>query len=291
MRRAFSVLALAALATSILAAIAGSALAREQQPGPGDVVTATFELTVVGQLPPGTRFFGVVARGQMAEAYVQLTDPDGDGVFTASVPVARGVQRGVGIDSNENGVNDIVKSFGLVTFDQDKVFSASVSFSQQPGLYIVGTPRDDRLLGENGPDLILGLGGHDAISGAYGDDLVYGGPGDDLIYGGFLVYGGSDDDALYGGSGDDALYGLSLHDLIYGGPGDDLIRGGFGNGDDALYGDLGSDAVHGDDGDDYLYSADDATADLVSGGAGSDLCIVGPEDLPYTSGCDVLYVR
>jgi hypothetical protein len=41
----------------------------------------------------------------------------------------------------------------------------------------------------------------------------------------------------------------------------------------------------------HLYSAGDATADLVSGGAGSDLCVVGPEDLPYTSGCEVLYVQ
>jgi hypothetical protein len=79
------------------------------------------------------------------------------------------------------------------------------------------------------------------------------GPGDDLIYGGFLVYGGPDDDAIYGGSGDDAIYG--------------------------------------DDGDDYLYAAGDGIADLLSGGGGSDLCIVGPEDLAHTSGCEVLYVQ
>jgi Ca2+-binding RTX toxin-like protein len=61
-----------------------------------------------------------------------------------------------------------------------------------------------------------------------------------------------------------------------------LICGGFGNGDDAIYG---------DDGDDYLYAADDGIADLLSGGGGSDLCVVGPEDLAYTSGCEVSYVQ
>jgi Ca2+-binding RTX toxin-like protein len=75
------------------------------------------------------------------------------------------------------------------------------------------------------------------------------------------------------------------------GPGNDLIRGGFGNGADALYGGPGSDAVYGDDGDDYLYAAGEGIADLVSGGPGSALCVVGPEDLPYTSGCEVLYVQ
>jgi hypothetical protein len=50
----------------------------------------------------------------------------------------------------------------------------------------------------------------------------------------------------------------------------------------AIYGGLGSDAIYGDDGDDYLYAA---------GGDGSDPCVVGPEDLAYTSGCEVLYVQ
>jgi Ca2+-binding RTX toxin-like protein len=96
-------------------------------------------------------------------------------------------------------------------------------------------------------------------------------------------------DRLFGEHGPDLIKGLGGHDLIYGGYGDDLVRGGAL--DDALYGGPGSDAVYGDEYDDYLYSAGDATADLVSGGAGSDLCVVGPEDLPYTSGCEALYVR
>jgi Ca2+-binding RTX toxin-like protein len=62
-------------------------------------------------------------------------------------------------------------------------------------------------------------------------------------------------------------------------------------GGDALHGGPGSDAAHGDAGDDYLYSAGDSVADLVSGGAGSDLCVVAREDVPYTSGCEALRVQ
>jgi Ca2+-binding RTX toxin-like protein len=302
LRYVFLVLAVAVLMATTLIATVGSAFAQEdQEPPPGETVTVTFELTVVGQPPPNATFWGYLTFEPFG---IRLTDPDGDGVYTRSFDIfPKGdtqpfwIVQGTGtrfsqVSGEQPGEPlTLIKDFGVLTIDQDTTLSASVSFSQEAGRYIVGTSGDDRLLGANGPDLILGLGGNDALAGAYGDDALYGGYGDDLIYGGFLVYGGSDNDALYGGYGDDALYGLSLDDLIYGGYGDDLIRGGFGDGDDALYGGLGSDAIYGDDGDDYLYSAGDDTADLVSGGAGDDLCIVGPEDLLYTSGCEALYVQ
>jgi Ca2+-binding RTX toxin-like protein len=281
----------------------GSASAQEDpEPPPGPTVTVTFVLAVVGQPPPEATFWAYLTFEPFG---IRLTDPDGDGVYTNTftnfpqgdaqpfwMVQGTGTRFSQVFGEQAGEPITILRDFGVLTMDRDTTLSADVSF--QEGRYIVGTPGDDRLLGENGPDLIEGLGGHDAISGAYGDDLVYGGPGDDLIYGGFLVYGGPDDDALYGGDGHDAIYGLSLSDLIYGGYGDDLILGGAL--DDALYGGPGSDAIYGDDlpaeaFDDYLYSAGDGTADLVSGGAGSDLCIVGPEDVPYTSGCEVLYVQ
>jgi len=281
-----------------LIATVGSALAQEDpEPPPGPTVTVTFVLAVAGQPPPEAPFWGYLTFEPFG---IRLTDPDGDGVYTGSFAnfpqgdaqpfwIVQGTRTQFSQVFGEQAGEPItlLKDFGMLTISQDTTLPVAVSFLE--GRYIVGTPWDDRLLGENGPDLIEGLGGHDAISGAYGDDLIYGGPGDDLIYGGFLVYGGPDDDALYGDSGDDAIYGLSLNDLIYGGSGDDLIRGGAL--DDALYGGPGSDAIYGDEHDDYLYSAGDGTADLVSGGAGSDLCIVGPEDLPYTYGCEVLYVQ
>lgn len=303
MRHIFSVLAVAVLMAGALIATVGSALAQEDpEPPPGPTVTVTFVLAVAGEPPPEATFWGYLTFEPFG---IRLTDPEGDGVYTgsfANFPQGDAqpfwIVQGTGTRfSNVFGEQAgdpiaILKDFGVLTIDQDTTLPVAVSFLE--GRYIVGTSWDDRLLGGNGPDLIEGLGGHDAISGAYGDDLIYGGPGDDLIYGGFLVYGGPDDDALYGGSGDDLIAGLSLSDLIYGGYGDDLIRGGAL--DDALYGGPGSDAIYGDDlpfeaFDDYLYSAGDGIADLVSGGAGSDLCIVGPEDLPYTSGCEVLYVQ
>ncbi|QIN77650.1 hypothetical protein GBA65_03040 [Rubrobacter marinus] len=295
-------LAISALVAVTLISAAGTASAQEdQEPPPVETVTVTFELTVVGQPPPNATFWGFLTFEPFG---IRLTDPDGDGVYTGGF---RNFPRGdaqpfwfvQGTGTRFSQVSgerpgepvSILRDLGVRTIDADTTLSAVVSFSGGAGRRIVGTPGDDRLRGENGPDLIEGLDGHDELSGAYGDDLAYGGTGDDLVYGGFLVFGGPDDDALYGGPGDDALYGLSLEDLAHGGPGDDLVRGGFGDGDDALYGGPGSDAVYGDGGDDYLYAADDASADLVSGGAGSDLCVVGTEDLPHTSGCEALRTR
>jgi Ca2+-binding RTX toxin-like protein len=288
LRHIFSVLAVAVLMADALIATVGSALAQEDpQPPPGPTVTVTFVLAVAGQPPPEATFWGYLTFEPFG---IRLTESDGDEIYTGSfanfpqgdaqpfwIVQGTGTRFSQVFGEQAGEPITLLKDFGVWTISQDTTLPVAISFLE--GRYIVGTPWDDRLLGENGPDLIEGLGGHDAISGAYGDDLIYGGP---------------DDDAIYGGSGDDLIAGLSLSDLIYGGYGDDLIRGGAL--DDALYGGPGSDAIYGDElqteaFDDYLYSAGDGTADLVSGGAGSDLCIVGPEDLPYTYGCEMLYVQ
>ncbi len=92
--------------------------------GSEETVTASFELTVEGDPPAGTTFFGEVGLGTRGKS-VQLTDPDGDGVYTGSLKVERGTQRGAWI---EQGTGRLIKDFGLVTFDADKTFSASISF-------------------------------------------------------------------------------------------------------------------------------------------------------------------
>lgn len=103
---------------------------------------AAFELTVEGEPPPGTVFFGVAAITGFGpdSASVQLTDPDGDGTYTGSVEVPRGAQRGVfveqgsGVEENPLGFrypgepSSVVEDYGIVTFDGDKVFSTSASF-------------------------------------------------------------------------------------------------------------------------------------------------------------------
>lgn len=70
--------AVTAAVAALLAAVSASVPAFAQQ----DEVEIRFELTVEGEPPAGTTFFGQY----MAEgATVQLTDPDGDGVYTGSM--------------------------------------------------------------------------------------------------------------------------------------------------------------------------------------------------------------
>lgn len=98
--------------------------------GRADKVTATFELTVVGHAPLGARFFGDVVRGMMTESEEELTDPSDTKVYSGSVQIERGVERGVGIVVRYEGLSDAVEDFGLTAFDQDKVFSSTVSWDQ-----------------------------------------------------------------------------------------------------------------------------------------------------------------
>jgi len=62
---------------------------------------------------------------------------------------------------------------------------------------IVGTERDDEILGTDGNDFIIGLGGDDTIYGGEGRDTILGGGGDDEMA------GGPDDDCIVGGAGAD----------------------------------------------------------------------------------------
>jgi LPXTG-motif cell wall-anchored protein len=92
--------------------------------GGKETVTVYFELTVEGEPPAGTTFFGEAGLGTRGES-VQFTDPDSDGVYTGSLKVKQGTQRGAWI---EQGTGRVIKDFGLVTFDEDKTFSSSISF-------------------------------------------------------------------------------------------------------------------------------------------------------------------
>ena len=56
-------------------------------PSPNRTVTLSFELTVEGEPPEGTEFFGFIpAEGGIS---APLTDPDGDGLYTGSVDVPK----------------------------------------------------------------------------------------------------------------------------------------------------------------------------------------------------------
>ncbi len=129
-------------------------------PPPGeDTVTLSFELTVKGTPPAGTRFFGsAVGEGGPG---VPLTDPDNDGIFTGSVtvprfppglrpvppgtpPVALSV-RIVQVEQGPFGPGEpsVIKDFGVVPLDGDKAFKAKVNFKK--GSVIPEEPTDECL--------------------------------------------------------------------------------------------------------------------------------------------------
>jgi len=113
--------------------------------GPPDrTATLSFELTVEGEPPANTSFFGAVA----AEGCRSAPLTDSDGVYTGSVdvprfppgtatPDAEPVSLPVQIVQADDGAGPcnptrVIRDFGSVPIDGDKTFSASVSFGQAP---------------------------------------------------------------------------------------------------------------------------------------------------------------
>ena len=117
-----------------------------QYGGAGTTATLFFELAVEGEPPADAEFLGLIpAEGGI---FVQLTDPDGDGLYTGSTtvdrfgpgprPVPEGTEpvslpvrivQGPPIGVTALGPEyRVIKDFGTVPIDGDKTFSASVSF-------------------------------------------------------------------------------------------------------------------------------------------------------------------
>jgi hypothetical protein len=114
----------------------------EPGPVPGTTATLTFELTAEGDPPAGASFLGFVpAEGGFR---APLTDPDGDDVYTGSIEVPKFAPGGppepvslpVQIVQTQPGAyhsrDTVLKDFGEVLIDEDKTFSASVSFDEEP---------------------------------------------------------------------------------------------------------------------------------------------------------------
>lgn len=116
-------------------------------PGPPpdeETVTLSFELTVKGTPPEGTRFFGsAVGEGGPG---TPLTDPDGDGVYTGSVTVPRfppglrpvppgtePISLSVRIVQENAGNIEVIRDFGLVPLESDRTFEARVNFRRDRG--------------------------------------------------------------------------------------------------------------------------------------------------------------
>lgn len=153
--------------------------------------------------------------------------------------------------------------------------------------HVIGTSRDDTLLGGKGrntlegadgddiikgvkgTNLLLGQNGDDTITGGSGVDVIEGGKGADTLKGGNesdKISGNSGNDTLRGGKGDDILSGNADNDYLYGDKGDDTLNGG--DGSDELYGDQGQDTLLGGDKNDELFGG--ADSDVLNGGKGND---------------------
>ena len=124
--------------------------------GPVDPVAATFELTVDGEVPAGGLFQGFVGtpRGTaFDEACVgPLLDEDGDGVYVLECSVERDAELPVVLDyTSPEGKNTVVKDFGVVKFDEDKIFSASYSFDGDDGDPVISGDTNDNGGGRTTP--------------------------------------------------------------------------------------------------------------------------------------------
>ncbi len=170
---------------------------------------------------------------------------------------------------------------------------------------VIGTARDDSLVGDDGANVLTGLGGDDAITGWFGDDDLRGGAGGDAVLYDAIAAGagpmtvnlttgaaagawGNDSlslfedavgtpfaDSIIGTAGDNVLSGRGGADTINGLAGDDIVSGGDGN--DTLLGGEGRDTLNGDEGSDQISGEGDADEiaghdgnDSMSGGAGND---------------------
>src|SRR5215210_7288663 len=127
--------------SSVLAQEAPQEAQEEDQPSPSDQATLSFELTVKGEVPEGTRLLGFIpAEGGIT---VPLADPDGDGVYTGSTtldrfgpgprPVPPGtepVSLPVQIVQESGGTIQVIRDFGVVPLSGDRTFSARVNFKR-----------------------------------------------------------------------------------------------------------------------------------------------------------------
>lgn len=146
---------------------------------------------------------------------------------------------------------------------------------------LVGTSRNDVIIGLEGNDTIRGNNGNDLLSGEEDDDVLYGNNGNDILdgnNGNDRLYGNNGNDTLTGGYDNDTLVGGNGNDTLDGAEGDDKLNGGAGN--DKLYGGSGDNTLIGGDGNDALFAS--WGNPIFSGGRGKDTFFINTTSL--TSG-------
>jgi Ca2+-binding RTX toxin-like protein len=106
---------------------------------------------------------------------------------------------------------------------------------------LVGTDRNDVLVGDGSAETLIALAGDDLVVGNGGGDTVLGFDGNDLLI------GEASNDLVRGGAGADRQFGKSGSDRLAGGPDDDFLRGG--PGPDVMKGKNGIDRINARDGE------------------------------------------
>ena len=153
------------------------------------------------------------------------------------------------------------------------------------GTPLVGTFRNEKMIGSAGNDVFLGSDGADRIDGQGstppgGDRVDYSASVDGVTVNlatGVGAGGDAEGDVLIsieeitGSAFSDSIFGKDGSEKFYGGDGDDTIKGG--GGDDLLVGGAGADVLLGGAGNDSLESralSDGTLEDTIDGGLGID---------------------
>ena len=136
-------------------------------------------------------------------------------------------------DINGDGFDDII--LGNIRTNPNGNSYAGNSYvifgfsTVEESLNLVGSNREDTLLGAGGDDTIFGDNDDDQLLGAAGDDILDGDNGRDTLEGEMgndTLIGGNGRDVLNGGVGNDSLIGNNGRDTLDGGLGNDTLTGG-----------------------------------------------------------------
>lgn len=221
-----------------------------------DTATLAFDVDTEGNIPEDTTFFGF--SGYVGEPFspLQLTDPDGDGTYTASRELERGaeirvkIEQGSGTRQTYNALagreltvpgepRTVIEGPRTITLDEDTAVSTTVAVGQDGVQPVIGTESAEALYGDYGNDTIEGRGGDDLIVGEAGADAIMGGEGDDFLVAAYAYFQSPPDapaspDYVSGGPGNDLIDAADLagepgsgtNDTVECGPGDDLVYAG-----------------------------------------------------------------
>jgi hypothetical protein len=153
---------------------------------------------------------------------------------------SRSNELGIHRESLPGGVFDVVSDDSEVTATAPCVvlnqFSAGCPIDNtRPGADVFSGGGNDRVLLGQGPGLIMFVrsgAGSDEVIGSSRNDVILGEAGNDSLkgdQGNDTILGGAGRDRLVGSLGIDALIGGSGNDLLFGGPGREQLRGGKGS--------------------------------------------------------------